>query len=33
MLILSFLAIVTACVILAVELSRFGPTPWVVPAG
>jgi len=28
MLIISFLAIVTACVLLATELSRFGSYPW-----
>lgn len=34
MLILAFLAITTACVILAIELSRFGPgVPWQVPTG
>jgi hypothetical protein len=36
MLILSFLAIVTACVLLSVELGRFGfpgTVPWTTPAG
>lgn len=36
MLILSFLAIVTACVVLSMELQRFGfpeTVPWKIPAG
>jgi hypothetical protein len=34
MLIISFLALVTACALLATELSRFGPgVPWSTGAG
>jgi hypothetical protein len=33
MLILSFLAIVTACIILAMELNRFGAYPWWATPG
>lgn len=34
MLIVSFVAILTATVILAMELNRFGPFPhWQLPAG
>jgi hypothetical protein len=34
MLIISFLALVTACALLATELSRFGPgVPWNTAGG
>jgi hypothetical protein len=33
MLIISFLALVTACALLATELSRFGSYPWWNTAG
>jgi hypothetical protein len=34
MLIISFMALVTACALLAIELSRFGPgVPWSASGG